>query len=183
MLSPTEVNIPITKTVSAKLGSTLPKDLPNFTFQALLNGKPVGELKLNDMESNGNNQYTGILKATIPAASLTDDLVVLTIKEIPGIDTTKWDYDTKVYTVTVVNGQTAENPVVREIKLGDKVLNSVSFENVYSYKYTPTPRPTTPTTVTSVQTGDMGVALYAGLAILSMTGSAGVILRRRKNDK
>ena len=61
---------------------------------------------------------------------------------------------------------------------------ALTFTNEYSYKYTPTPKPTTPAKpVTSVKTGDMGVALYAGLAILSMTGSAGVILRRRKNDK
>ena len=67
---------------------------------------------------------------------------------------------------------------------GGLLNEGITFENIYSNKYTPTPKPTTPAKpVTSVKTGDMGVALYAGLAILSMTGSAGVILRRRKNDK
>ena len=37
--------------------------------------------------------------------------------------------------------------------------------------------------VESAKTADAGIALYAGLAILSMTGSAGVVLHRRKNDK
>lgn len=180
------VEIPVTKTVSAKVGSTLPKDLPNFTFKALLNGKPVGELKLSDMDSIGNNQYQGTLTANIPAADFANNnnMVTLTIKEDKGIDT-KWKYDTKEYTVTVhmvIERAVTKDPLV--IMLGDKAADSVSFENIYSYKYTPTPRPTTPAKpVTSVKTGDMGVALYAGLAILSMTGSAGVILRRRKNDK
>ncbi len=40
-----------------------------------------------------------------------------------------------------------------------------------------------PVEVESAKTADAGIALYAGLAILSMTGSAGVVLRRRKNDK
>lgn len=67
---------------------------------------------------------------------------------------------------------------------GGPLNEGITFENIYSNKYTPAPKPTTPAKpVTSVKTGDMGVALYAGLAILSMTGSAGVILRRRKNDK
>ena len=111
-------------------------------------------------------------------------MVTLTIKEDKGIDT-KWKYDTREYTVTVrmvIERAVAEDPLV--IMLGNDVVDSVSFENIYSYKYTPAPKPTTPAKpVTSVKTGDMGVALYAGLAILSMTGSAGVILRRRKNDK
>ena len=37
--------------------------------------------------------------------------------------------------------------------------------------------------VESAKTADAGIALYAGLAILSMTGRAGGVLRRRKNDK
>lgn len=178
------VDIPVTKTVSAKVGSTLPQNLPSFTFKAYQDKVVVDTLTLelneNTKVSGAQNQYQGTLKVTIPAASLSDGPVVLTIKELPGIDT-KWTYDTKEYTVYVINGR--EKPEL-EIKLGNDPVNSITFENVYSYKYTPTPKPTTPAKpVTSVKTGDMGVALYAGLAILSMTGSAGVILRRRKNDK
>lgn len=182
------VNIPVTKTVSAKVGSTLPKNLPSFTFKAYLGEKEVGilTLALNEKTkvSGAQNQYQGTLTANIPAADFANNNVTLTIKEVKGIDT-RWKYDTKVYTVTVrmmIERAVAEDPLV--IMLGNDVVDSVSFENVYSYKYTPTPKPTTPAKpVTSVKTGDMGVALYAGLAILSMTGSAGVILRRRKNDK
>lgn len=46
-----------------------------------------------------------------------------------------------------------------------------------------TTTPSQPVEVESAKTADAGIALYAGLAILSMTGSAGVVLRRRKNDK
>ena len=183
------VNIPVTKTVSAKVGSTLPKNLPSFTFKAYLGEKEVGilTLALNEKTkvSGAQNQYRGTLTANIPAAAFANNnMVTLTIKEDKGIDT-KWKYDTREYTVTVrmvIERAVAEDPLV--IMLGNDVVDSVSFENIYSYKYTPAPRPTTPAKpVTSVKTGDMGVALYAGLAILSMTGSAGVILRRRKNDK
>ena len=184
------VNIPVTKTVSAKVGSTLPKNLPSFTFKAYLGEKEVGILTLalnkKTKVSGAQNQYRGTLTANIPAAAFANNnnMVTLTIKEDKGIDT-KWKYDTREYTVTVrmvIERAVAEDPLV--IMLGNDVVDSVSFENIYSYKYTPAPRPTTPAKpVTSVKTGDMGVALYAGLAILSMTGSAGVILRRRKNDK
>lgn len=184
------VEIPVTKTVSAKVGSTLPQNLPSFTFQAYLGETNVGTLTLalnkETKVSGAQNQYRGTLTANIPAAAFANNnnMVTLTIKEDKGIDT-KWKYDTREYTVTVrmvIERAVAEDPLV--IMLGNDVVDSVSFENIYSYKYTPTPRPTTPAKpVTSVKTGDMGVALYAGLAILSMTGSAGVILRRRKNDK
>lgn len=184
------VDIPVTKTVSAKVGSTLPKNLPNFTFKAYLGEKEVGTLMLALKDETkvpgAQNQYRGTLTANIPAAAFANNnnMVTLTIKEDKGIDT-KWKYDTREYTVTVrmvIERAVAEDPLV--IMLGNDVVDSVSFENIYSYKYTPAPKPTTPARpVTSVKTGDMGIALYAGLAILSMTGSAGVILRRRKNDK
>ena len=184
------VDIPVTKTVSAKVGSTLPQNLPSFTFKAYLGETNVGTLTLalnkETKVSGAQNQYRGTLTANIPAAAFANNnnMVTLTIKEDKGIDT-KWKYDTREYTVTVrmvIERAVAEDPLV--IMLGNDVVDSVSFENIYSYKYTPAPKPTTPAKpVTSVKTGDMGVALYAGLAILSMTGSAGVILRRRKNDK
>lgn len=187
------VNIPVTKTVSAKVGSTLPKNLPSFTFKAYLGEKEVGTLTLALKDETkvpgAQNQYRGTLTANIPAADFANNNnnnnVTLTIKEVKGIDT-KWTYDKDFYTVDVTlndDGTTSYSAPMLNGK-GDPLNEGITFENVYSYKYTPTPKPTTPAKpVTSVKTGDMGVALYAGLAILSMTGSAGVILRRRKNDK
>ena len=74
---------------------------------------------------------------------------------------------------------------------GDKVTTDVhilgndvsdnNFENIYTRNVSSTTNTTN--TVESAKTADAGIALYAGLAILSMTGSAGVVLRRRKNDK
>ena len=175
------VEIPITKTVTISRGSKVPVAIP-FTFKAYVGDLEVGELKLTPTKDS-DWTATDMLPVSIPYDLFEDGVATVTIKEIPGGDT-RWKYDTKVYTVTVrmvIERAVAEDPLV--IMLGNDKVESVSFENIYSYKYTPAPKPTTPTTVTSVKTGDMGVALYAGLAILSMTGSAGVILRRRKNDK
>ncbi len=181
------VEIPVTKTVSAKVGSTLPKNLPSFTFKAYLGEKEVGTLTLALNEktkvSGAQNQYQGTLTANIPAASLADGSVVLTIKEVKGT-ASYWTYDKNFYTVDVFSNVDAITMSIKLNGKGDPLNEGITFENTYSNKYTPTPKPTTPAKpVTSVKTGDMGVALYAGLAILSMTGSAGVILRRRKNDK
>ena len=185
------VDIPVTKTVSAKVGSTLPQNLPSFTFKAYLGETNVGTLTLalnkETKVSGAQNQYRGTLTANIPAAAFANNnnMVTLTIKEDKGIDT-KWKYDKDFYTVDVTlndDGTTSYSGPMLNGK-GDPLNEGISFENIYTYKYTPARRPTTPAKpVTSVKTGDMGVALYAGLAILSMTGSAGVILRRRKNDK
>lgn len=70
--------------------------------------------------------------------------------------------------------------------------NEPDYSNYKYVKYTQvtfvnrvkrTTAPSQPVEVESAKTADAGIALYAGLAILSMTGSAGVVLRRRKNDK
>ena len=65
---------------------------------------------------------------------------------------------------------------------GGPLNEGITFENIYSNKYTPTPKPTPPAKpVTSVKTGDMGVALYAVLALGSIGGMA--VLPRRRREK
>ena len=44
----------------------------------------------------------------------------------------------------------------------------------------PTPSQPTDTTTKSPDTGDMGIALYAGMTILSLTGGAWVVNKKRK---
>ena len=44
----------------------------------------------------------------------------------------------------------------------------------------PTPSQPTDTTTKSPDTGDMGIALYAGMALLSLTGGAWVVNKKRK---
>ena len=179
------VEISVTKNVTISRGSKEPAETP-FTFEAYVGNQKVGELKLTPT-SAGKWTATDNLTVSIPYDLFKNDVATVTIKEVKGTDT-RWKYDTKEYKVLVYeDGTYTANPEIaaratRAVQ--EPELTTLTFTNEYNYKYTPTPRPTTPAKpVTSVKTGDMGVALYAGLAILSMTGSAGVILRRRKNDK
>ena len=180
----TVVPITITKTVTISKGSKEPVATP-FTFEAYVGNQKVGELKLTP-KSADKWTATDNLTVSIPYNLFDNGVATVTIKEIPGGDT-RWKYDTKEYKVLVYeNGTYTVNPQIAARATADQAQEptALTFTNEYSNKYTPTPKPTTPAKpVTSVKTGDMGVALYAGLAILSMTGSAGVILRRRKNDK
>ena len=166
--------IPVTKNVTISRGSKVPVAIP-FTFKAYVGDQEVGELKLTPTKDS-DWTATGMLQVSIPYDLFEDGVATVTIKEVND-KAANWTYDDSVKEVNVYQF------ILLATADQEQEPTTLTFTNTYSYKYTPTPRPTTPTTVTSVQTGDMGVALYAGLAILSMTGSAGVILRRRKNDK
>ena len=166
--------IPVTKNVTISRGSKVPVAIP-FTFKAYVGDQEVGELKLTPTKDS-DWTATGMLQVSIPYDLFEDGVATVTIKEVND-KAANWTYDDSVKEVNVYQF------ILLATADQEQEPTTLTFTNTYSYKYTPTPRPTTPTTVTSVKTGDMGVALYAGLAILSMTGSAGVILRRRKNDK
>ena len=187
------VTLPIQKIVDKKVGSDNPGET-KFTFVATKydeQTEKTTQYGLGTITTKGVGTYNGTLKIEVPANLFTDgnDSILLQVSEVKGTDS-KWSYDKTVYRVLIyvqdsevkyiVNPQIA----LRATADQEQKPTTLTFTNVYSYKYTPAPKPTTPAKpVTSVKTGDMGVALYAGLAILSMTGSAGVILRRRKNDK
>ena len=171
---PYTVEIPVTKNVTISRGSKVPVAIP-FTFKAYVGDQEVGELKLTPTKDS-DWTATGMLQVSIPYDLFEDGVATVTIKEVND-KAANWTYDDSVKEVNVYQF------ILLATADQEQEPTTLTFTNTYSYKYTPTPRPTTPTTVTSVKTGDMGVALYAGLAILSMTGSAGVILRRRKNDK
>ena len=187
------VTLPIQKIVDKKVGSDNPGET-KFTFVATKydeQTEKTTQYGLGTITTKGVGTYNGTLKIEVPANLFTDgnDSILLQVSEVKGTDS-KWSYDKTVYRVLIyvqdsevkyiVNPQIA----LRATADQEQKPTTLTFTNVYSSKYTPTPKPTTPAKpVTSVKTGDMGVALYAGLAILSMTGSAGVILRRRKNDK
>ena len=179
---PVTVEIPVTKNVTISKGSKEPAETL-FTFDAYVGNQRVGTLTLIP-KSADKWTATDKLKVSISYELFKEGVATVTIKEVKGTDT-RWKYDKNFYTVDVTLTDDGEiwysAPMLNGE--GDPLNGGITFENTYSYKYTPAPKPVTPTTVTSVKTGDMGVALYAGLAILSMTGSAGVILRRRKNDK
>ena len=191
--APYTVTLSIQKIVDKKVGSDNPGET-KFTFVATKydeQTEKTTQYGLETITTKGVGTYNGKLTIKVPANLFTDgnDSILLQVSEVKGTDS-KWSYDNTVYRVLIyvqdsevkyiVNPQIA----LRATAVQEPDPTTLTFTNTYSYKYTPARRPTTPAKpVTSVQTGDMGVALYAGLAILSMTGSAGVILRRRKNDK
>ena len=89
-----------------------------------------------------------------------------------------WTYSkAERYLTITVKG----NEVYTDVCLLGGDTSDNNFENIYTRNVSSTTNTTN--TVESAKTADAGIALYAGLAILSMTGSAGVVLRRRKNDK
>ena len=89
-----------------------------------------------------------------------------------------WTYsDVERYLTITVKG----NEVYTDVHILGNDASDNNFENIYTRNVSSTTNTTN--TVESAKTADAGIALYAGLAILSMTGSAGVVLRRRKNDK
>ena len=48
---------------------------------------------------------------------------------------------------------------------------------------TTTPGTTTPGSATSPKTGDAGIALYAGLSLLALSGSGWVVGKKRREEK
>ena len=89
-----------------------------------------------------------------------------------------WTYSkAERYLTITVKG----NEVYTDVHILGNDASDNNFENIYTRNVSSTTNTTH--TVESAKTADAGIALYAGLAILSMTGSAGVVLRRRKNDK
>ena len=180
------VNITITKNVTVT--NTQPTSMPTFQFVVKVGTKELKTISLTPVkQADGTWTITDEVVVGVPYDDFNENgAATLTISEVKG-NLANWTYDEKEYTVLVYeNGTYTVNPQIAARATADQAQEptALTFTNEYNYKYTPTPRPTTPAKpVTSVKTGDMGVALYAGLAILSMTGSAGVILRRRKNDK
>lgn len=182
------VMLPIQKIVEKKAGSNDPGET-TFTFAAMYGGQT--ETTTTTIKTNGVGTYDGKLTITVPADLFSggNGRILLQVSEVKGTNS-NWSYDDTVYIVLIhvkdyqVDGYEVKPEIApRATSDQEQKPTALTFTNEYSYKYTPTPLPTPPRPVTSVKTGDMGIALYAGLAILSMTGSAGVILRRRKNDK
>ena len=106
-----------------------------------------------------------------------------------------WTYDKNVKSLQIAKNGTIHNPVI--VKSAVEVvptdpIASFTFTNEYKYTYTPPTRPSDPirrqptTTTTkpvqSVKTGDMGIALYAVTSLLSLSGTA-LLIKKRKDEK
>ena len=175
-----EIEIPFTKVVKKAPGSNNPGKA-TFTFVAYYmdaNNAPVN-VGIATIETNGVGTYKGLIKVQIPADLVNDDVFELKLAEVKGTDTS-WTYSDAVYDVRISN-IAGDKPTVM-INKGQVENTAAIFTNKYSYTYTPPrPRPN-PKPVPSAKTGDMGIALYALTSLLSLSGTA-LVIKKRKDEE
>lgn len=186
--------ITITKNVNVT-GNTQPTTMPTFQFVAKVGSTEVGKLSLTPTKgTDGKWTASGVMDITIPATLFVKDTVDVKISEVDG-KLNYWTYDKNVKSLQIAKNGTIHNPVIvksaAEVVPTDPIA-SFTFTNEYKYTYTPPTRPSDPirrqptTTTTkpvqSVKTGDMGIALYAVTSLLSLSGTA-LLIKKRKDEK
>lgn len=192
----TTAKITITKNVNVT-GNTQPTTMPTFQFVAKVGSTEVGKLSLTPTKgTDGKWTASGVMDITIPANLFNaNGYVDVTISEVIG-SLNYWTYDKNVKSLQIAKNGTIHNPVIvksaAEVVPTDSTIASFTFTNEYKYTYTPPTRPTNPirrqptTTTTkpvqSVKTGDMGIALYAVTSLLSLSGTA-LLIKKRKDEK
>lgn len=189
--------VTITKNVNVT-GNTQPTatTMPTFQFVAKVDNTEVGKLSLTPKkDANGKWTASGDMTVSIPANLFVKDNVTVTISEVDG-KLNYWTYDKNVKSLQIAKNGTIHNPVIvksaAEVAPTDPTIASFTFTNEYKYTYTPPARPSDPirrqptTTTTkpvqSVKTGDMGIALYAVTSLLSLSGTA-LLIKKRKDEK
>lgn len=193
----TTAKITINKNVNVT-GNTQPTatTMPTFQFVAKVDNTEVGKLSLTPKkDANGKWTASGDMTVSIPANLFVKDNVTVTISEVIG-NLNYWTYDKNVKSLQIAKDGTKYSPVIvnsaAEVVPTDPIA-SFTFTNEYKYTYTPPARPSDPirrqpttTTTTkpvqSVKTGDMGIALYAVTSLLSLSGTA-LLIKKRKDEK
>lgn len=179
-------NIGITKNVIKGATSSSNPGTATFTFkaEALYNGKWVSlACTGNTITTTGVGSKDGTIAVVIPTEYFSNNQVTVKITEVNDKQA-NWTYSTNNYEVYVklnADGTTSLELLPNSSKV---------FTNTYTYTYTPPTRPTNPirrqptTTkpVESVKTGDMGIALYAVTSLLSLSGTA-LVIKKRKDEK
>lgn len=188
-------NIYIDKRIDVSTGSRQP-DPTTFTFKAYYVGKDGKEMPIPNGEFsiryNGTgSSITGDWTLNIPTRIFdsNNEHIKVLIKEVnsnvPG-----WTYSNAVYTLRIdLNGRVTV-PTVNDEWILHNEKNRLMFANTYTYTPPARPsdpirrQPTTTTTkpVQSVKTGDMGIALYAVTSLLSLSGTA-LLIKKRKDEK
>lgn len=188
-------NIYIEKRIDVSTGSRQP-DPTTFTFKAYYVGKDGKEMPIPNGEFqikyNGTGtSITGDWTLNIPTRIFdsNNEHIKVLIKEVnsnvPG-----WTYSNAVYTLRIdLNGRVTV-PTVNDEWILHNEKNRLMFANTYTYTPPARPsdpirrQPTTTTTkpVQSVKTGDMGIALYAVTSLLSLSGTA-LLIKKRKDEK
>lgn len=190
-------NIYIDKRIDVSTGSRQP-DPTTFTFKAYYEGKDGKEMPIPNGEFqikyNGTgSSITGDWTLNIPRSifdSNNNEHIKVFIKEvnsnIPG-----WTYSNAVYTLHIDLAGHVSVPSVNNEWISHNQENRLMFANTYTYTPPARPsdpirrQPTTTTTtkpVQSVKTGDMGIALYAVTSLLSLSGTA-LLIKKRKDEK
>ena len=176
-------------------GNTAPGSVV-FTFGAKYQDANKNWVELacanNTITTNGAGTYTrNDMTITLPDTIPVGGLEIVIYEKNDG--RANWTYSKDTYKLHVLAAGTIE--AVPATNSTSATLPSVpvySFENTYSYTYTPPARPSDPirrqptTTTTkpvqSVKTGDMGIALYAVTSLLSLSGTA-LLIKKRKDEK
>ena len=190
-------NIYIEKRIDVSTGSRQP-DPTTFTFKAYYVGKDGKEMPIPNGEFsikyNGTgSSITGDWTLNIPTSIFgsNNEGIKVFIKEVnsnvPG-----WTYSNVVYTLRIDSAGHVKVPSVDNKEwISHNQENRLMFANTYTYTPPARPsdpirrQPTTTTTtkpVQSVKTGDMGIALYAVTSLLSLSGTA-LLIKKRKDEK
>lgn len=186
----TTVKINITKNVKVT-GNTQPTAMPAFTFNINVGTKTLKAVSLTPKLVNGAWTVSETVDVVVPYDDFNaNGEATLTISEVDG-KLANWKYDGTKYTLTIKQQVEIAPPVSTSATL--PAVPVYSFTNEYTYTYTPTTRPSDPirrqpttTTTTkpvqSVKTGDMGITLYAVTSLLSLSGTA-LLIKKRKDEK
>lgn len=185
----------IDKRIDVSTGSRQP-DPTTFTFKAYYVGKDGKEMPIPNGEFpikyNGTgSSITGDWTLNIPRNIFdsNNEHIKVLIKEVnsnvPG-----WTYSNAVYTLRIDLNGLVTVPTVNDEWILHNEKNRLMFANTYTYTPPARPsdpirrQPTTTTTkpVQSVKTGDMGIALYAVTSLLSLSGTA-LLIKKRKDEK
>lgn len=188
----TTAKITINKKVDVT-GNTQPTatTMPTFQFVAKVGNTEVGKLSLTPTKgTDGKWTASGVMDITIPAKLFgANSYVEVKVSEVKGTLTT-WTYDTHPEMFYInKDGQritliTAAATAAEVVPATDSIA-TFTFTNKYSYTYTPTPKPNprpNPKPVPSAKTGDMGIALYALTSLLSLSGTA-LVIKKRKDEE
>lgn len=191
----TTVKINITKNVKVT-GNTQPTTMPAFTFNINVGTKTLKAVSLTPVkQADGTWKVSQDVDVVVPYDDFdANGVATLTISEVKG-NLTNWTYDGNAYTLKVTRDgkEYKETVIINSVPAEVKPIASFTFTNTYNYTYTPPTRPTNPTRrqptttttnkpVQSVKTGDMGIALYAVTSLLSLSGTA-LVIKKRKDEK
>ena len=157
------------------IGNSNEKEYPNVTYTA-------------KVETNGEGTYTGKLVITGPA----DEVEAFTsegfyVRE-KNTGAANWTYSdalwrmlpiNNVFTIYPAEKKTTDNGDSYDYDF-DNPVAQMSFTNTYTRHVSHTRTETTETKIESPKTFDAGIGLYAVSALLSVTGSAWLMGKKRK---